>query len=408
MSATKRKAPTYDPYAVLGLEAGSSSAQIDKAFKKAALKWHPDKNKDNVEEANKKFIEIYKAYDFLKDDAKRTEFDEAAAAKKQRAAYEDQRKAASSAKRQHFLDKLADQEKAFETKQRARTSRPKHSTNPEDEALIRNLRAEGAALLRRMAEEAAAAEAARTRTAAASAPKSNGSHAHHPAPHDAHPLHMTDDDFAALEAEVLGRMTADKKPKHGGPDGLDDAQKQLEGLTLDGKKTNVVDHQLPERQFEGRLSIELGEITQHNLMQVKRLNEAVFPVTYNERFYQEVAERSELAKVVYFNDCIVGAVCCRLETKDNEKKLYIMTLGVIAAYRRFGVGGMLLNYVLELCDRDPAIKSVVLHVQINNESALSFYERFGFKKTSTLENYYKKVEPNAAFVLEKAVNCFEN
>lgn len=93
-------------------------------------------------------------------------------------------------------------------------------------------------------------------------------------------------------------------------------------------------------------------------------------------FYHEVADRSELAKVVYFNDCIVGAVCCRLESKDNEKKLYIMTLGVIAAYRRFGVGGMLLNYVLELCDRDPAIKSVVLHVQVLTSFILVQSTRF--------------------------------
>lgn len=62
-------------------------------------------------------------------------------------------------------------------------------------------------------------------------------------------------------------MTADKKPKHSEAEALDDAQKQLEGLDLKEKKrTNVVDHQLPERECEGRISIELGEITQHNLM----------------------------------------------------------------------------------------------------------------------------------------------
>jgi hypothetical protein len=61
--------------------------------------------------------------------------------------------------------------------------------------------------------------------------------------------------------------------------------------------------------------------------QIKRLNETVFPVTYNDRFYKEIVDRSDYSKIAFFNDCVVGAVSCRLEIKDNEKKLYIMTLG---------------------------------------------------------------------------------
>ena len=40
----------------------------------------------------------------------------------------------------------------------------------------------------------------------------------------------------------------------------------------------------------------------------------------------------------YFNDIVVGGVCCRVETEAMVKKLYIMTLGCLAAYRRLGVG----------------------------------------------------------------------
>ncbi len=45
---------------------------------------------------------------------------------------------------------------------------------------------------------------------------------------------------------------------------------------------------------------------------------------------------------------------------------------------RFGLGTVMLEHVFVLCARDPAITSVFLHVQINNETALSFYQRFGF------------------------------
>lgn len=37
------------------------------SYKKLALKWHPDKNQNNIEEATKKFKEISEAYEVLVD-----------------------------------------------------------------------------------------------------------------------------------------------------------------------------------------------------------------------------------------------------------------------------------------------------------------------------------------------------
>lgn len=50
----------------------------------------------------------------------------------------------------------------------------------------------------------------------------------------------------------------------------------------------------------------MGDITQHNIKQLKRLNQVVFPVTYNDKFYKDVLEVGELAKL---GECSLPHVC---------------------------------------------------------------------------------------------------
>jgi molecular chaperone DnaJ len=63
-----------DYYQVLGLAKGASADDIKKAYRKLAMKYHPDQNKDN-KEAEAKFKEISEAYEILKDDQKRAAYD---------------------------------------------------------------------------------------------------------------------------------------------------------------------------------------------------------------------------------------------------------------------------------------------------------------------------------------------
>ena len=64
-----------DYYEVLGVKKEATPEEIRKAYKKLAIKWHPDKNPDNKEEAEAKFKEISEAYSVLSDAEKRKEYD---------------------------------------------------------------------------------------------------------------------------------------------------------------------------------------------------------------------------------------------------------------------------------------------------------------------------------------------
>ena len=64
-----------DYYEVLGLQKGASAEDIKKAYRKAAMKYHPDRNPGD-KEAEEKFKEVGEAYEVLSDEEKRARYDQ--------------------------------------------------------------------------------------------------------------------------------------------------------------------------------------------------------------------------------------------------------------------------------------------------------------------------------------------
>ena len=63
-----------DFYTVLGVNKDADEKQIKSAYRKLALKYHPDKNPDDTE-AEARFKEISEAYAVLSDQQKKMEYD---------------------------------------------------------------------------------------------------------------------------------------------------------------------------------------------------------------------------------------------------------------------------------------------------------------------------------------------
>ena len=64
-----------DFYEVLGVSKGTSEADIKKAYRRIAMKNHPDRNPDN-KEAEDTFKEANEAFEVLSDDQKRSRYDQ--------------------------------------------------------------------------------------------------------------------------------------------------------------------------------------------------------------------------------------------------------------------------------------------------------------------------------------------
>ena len=62
-------------YDILEIRKSATQAEIKQSFRKLALRYHPDKNK-NSEESKKKFMQIVEAYEVLSDEMSRKTYDD--------------------------------------------------------------------------------------------------------------------------------------------------------------------------------------------------------------------------------------------------------------------------------------------------------------------------------------------
>lgn len=94
------------------------------------------------------------------------------------------------------------------------------------------------------------------------------------------------------------------------------------------------------------LAVQICDINAANLKQLRVLNVSTLPVRYTDKFYKDLLTNgfAEYLKFASWNGFAVAAVCARIErheTVPDSFKLYIMTINVLAAYRRRGIGNKL-------------------------------------------------------------------
>ncbi|KAJ3206087.1 N-alpha-acetyltransferase 50, partial [Dinochytrium kinnereticum] len=111
----------------------------------------------------------------------------------------------------------------------------------------------------------------------------------------------------------------------------------------------------------------------------------------------------------FYDDECIGAICCRRElmtslTDYGSHKVYIMTLGVLAPYRRLQIGTLLVETITSRCKSDTRLDHIALHVQTTNKEAIRFYKSRSFRIETKVDGYYllnKGVEPPDAYLLRR-------
>ncbi len=103
-----------------------------------------------------------------------------------------------------------------------------------------------------------------------------------------------------------------------------------------------------------------------------------------------------LVFVALIDDKIVGSAVILLRKHVSNARIYI--LNVHPAFRRRGIGGMLLDTALKFL-KEKSFKKVTIETGINNRAALNLYMSRGFTVDKILNKYYKSGEDAKHLVL---------
>jgi [ribosomal protein S18]-alanine N-acetyltransferase len=134
------------------------------------------------------------------------------------------------------------------------------------------------------------------------------------------------------------------------------------------------------------MAVTLRSYEPHDFAALHRLDQSCFPAGIS---YSKTTLRYFLT--ISSADCIVAADGTRIAgfvlTEENPPLAHIITLDIAEAHRRQGVGTALLaeserNLTLR------GVRSVLLETAIDNEPAVAFWKRHGYRIEAVLKRYY--------------------
>ena len=156
-------------------------------------------------------------------------------------------------------------------------------------------------------------------------------------------------------------------------------------------------------------------VSQTHLPSIQRLTNTTLQVRYGDKFFQGTVNdetAAPLSRVVLYSSEPVGWIRCCLEPCGPEngsqpqlQQIYIQALALLAPYRGIGLASFLLDTIINsVIARAPNTVCIYAHVWENNEDALDWYSKRGFKRVLLLERYYRRLKPGGAWIVRKELD----
>lgn len=168
--------------------------------------------------------------------------------------------------------------------------------------------------------------------------------------------------------------------------------------------TKGLDDDLADQKM--MINISFRTVTKDSLIDFRRINSSLFPMSYNDSYYQNLLLPTSFAFLIYYNNSkIIGTMSSRIEEfssvkeEENSSSSYIMTFGVLPSYRRLGIGTLMISMIKDHYRRTETVKRIMLHVHVQNEKAISFYLKNAFRILNVVPEYYRKLNPSSAYLL---------
>jgi ribosomal protein S18 acetylase RimI-like enzyme len=186
-------------------------------------------------------------------------------------------------------------------------------------------------------------------------------------------------------------------------------------------------------------NITISPVTKDTLTPFRRVITLLLPVPYSDKFFKEILTDeivSSLTLIAFWSDTptsnprVVSGIRCRLLARsptlpqqpssalsffqstpatpatseaDEKPSLYVSTIATLAPYRSHGIAGTLLRQVTARAIEDYGVATVTAHVWEANEEARAWYAKLGFVEVSLEPEYYKRLRPMGAWLLERKV-----
>jgi ribosomal-protein-alanine N-acetyltransferase len=135
----------------------------------------------------------------------------------------------------------------------------------------------------------------------------------------------------------------------------------------------------------------LREYNSTDLGTIFAMDEVCFeaPFRFSARVMRQFAEaRNALTVIAETETGEIAAFCiAHLERAGNKLRSYVVTLDVAPQYRRKGLAGQMMQRI-EQQALEAGCEAMELHVSIENDGAIAFYEREGYERSHLVKSFY--------------------